>query len=78
MMMGRIPFLILSSAGVRRVLKVEEMTVTVTVLRKRKRKKNGGVVISSLVSPISESLTTLPTEGLLIIIRQGWQTLWLT
>jgi hypothetical protein len=62
------------------VLKVEEMTVTVTVLRKRKRKrkKNGGVVISSLVSPISESLTTLPTEGLLIIIRQGWQTLWLT
>jgi hypothetical protein len=52
-------------------LKVEAMRVMVTVLRKRKRKKNRGVVTSSLVSPISESLTILPTEGLLIIIRQG-------
>jgi RNA polymerase-interacting CarD/CdnL/TRCF family regulator len=39
MMMWRIPLSILSSAGVRRVLEVEEMTVMVIVLRKRKRKK---------------------------------------
>jgi hypothetical protein len=76
MMMWRIPLSILSSTGVRRVLEVEKMTVMETVLRKRK--KNRGVVINSLVGPILLSLTTLPIEGLLIIIRRGWQTLWLT
>jgi hypothetical protein len=76
MMMWRIPLSILSSTGVRRVLEVEKMTVMETVLRKRK--KNRGVVINSLVGPILLSLTTLPIEGLLIIIRRGWQTPWLT
>jgi hypothetical protein len=57
-------------------LKEEVMTVMVIVLRKSMRKRNRGVVISSLVSLISESPTILPTEDLLIIIRQGWWTLW--
>jgi hypothetical protein len=47
---------------------------SVTVLRKRKREKNRGVVMSSLVGHTSGSLTILPTEGQLIIIRRRWQT----
>jgi hypothetical protein len=39
------------------------------------RKKSSKVVSSSLVGHTSGSLTILPIEGLLIIIRQGWQTL---
>jgi hypothetical protein len=71
-MMWRIPLLILRFAGVSRELKVEVVTVMVIMLRK----KNIGVVISSLAGLTSESLTIIPTEGLLIIISQGWQTLW--
>jgi hypothetical protein len=51
-------------------MKEEVMTVMVTMLRKSMRKRNKGVVISSLVDLISESPTILPTEDLLIIIRQ--------
>jgi hypothetical protein len=45
--------------------------VMVIVLKKRKRKKNSEVAISGLVGHTSESLTILPTEGLLVIIRHG-------
>jgi hypothetical protein len=76
MMMWRIPLSTLSSASVNGELKVEAMRVMLIAWRKRKRKKNSKVVINSLVGHISESLTILPTEGLLTIIRQGWQTLW--
>jgi hypothetical protein len=55
---------------------VEEMIAMMTVMRKRMRKKSSKVVnSSSLVGHTSESLTILPTEGPLIIIRQRWQTL---
>jgi hypothetical protein len=70
MMMWRIPLLIMRSAGISREMKEEVMTVMVTMLRKSMRKRNKGVVISSLVDLISESPTILPTEDLLIIIRQ--------
>jgi hypothetical protein len=45
--------------------------VMVIVLKKRKRKKNSEVAISGLVGHTLESLTILPTEGLLVIIRHG-------
>jgi uncharacterized membrane protein len=49
------------SACVSQELKEEVMTVMMIVVRKWMRKKrNKGVVISSLVSPISESPTILP------------------
>jgi hypothetical protein len=52
------------------------MTMMMIVLRKRMRKKSSKVVSSnSLVGHTSGSLTILPTEGLLIIIKQEWQTL---
>jgi hypothetical protein len=76
MMMLRIPLSTLSSAGITGELQVEAMIVMMTVLRKRMRKKSSKVVSnSSLVGHTSGSLTILPTEGLLITIRQGWQTL---
>jgi hypothetical protein len=54
-------------------LQVEAMIVMMTVLRKRMRKKSSKVVSSSsLVGHTSGSLTILPTEGPLIIIRQEW------
>jgi hypothetical protein len=56
-------------------LQVEAMIVMMTMMRKRMRKKSSKVVSISLVGHTSGSLTILPTEGLLIIIRQGWQTL---
>jgi hypothetical protein len=72
----RIPLTTLSLAGVTGELQVEAMIVMMTVLRKRMRKKSSKVVSSSsLVGRTSGSLTILPTEGLLITIRQGWQTL---
>jgi hypothetical protein len=71
MMMLRIPLSTLSSAGVTEEWQVEEMKVMVIVLKKRKRKKNSEVAISGLVGHTSESLTILPTEGLLVIIRHG-------
>jgi hypothetical protein len=52
------------------------MIVMMTVLRKRMSKKSSKVVSSSsLVGHTSGSLTILPIEGQLIIIRQEWQRL---
>jgi uncharacterized protein with PhoU and TrkA domain len=71
-----IPLSTLSSAGVTEELQMKAMIVMMTVLRKRMRKKRSKVVSNSiLVGHTLGSLTILPTEGLLIIIRQGWQTL---
>jgi hypothetical protein len=68
--MLRIHLSTLSSASVTRELQVEAMIVMMIVLRKRMRKKSSKVVSSSsLVGHTSGSLTILPTESLLIIIR---------
>jgi hypothetical protein len=71
MMMWTILLSTLSKAGVTGELQVEAMIVMLTVLRKRMMKKSSKVISSSLVGHTSESLTILPREGLLIIIRQG-------